>query len=164
MAKQTSDPLALQVSDIDGNTVNLEKYRNKVVLFVNLASECGYTRQYPDLEKLWQRYQGQGLVVLGFPSNDFGEQEPGSNAEVKRFATEKFGVTFPLFAKSPVKGAQANPVYQALSAQSEAPKWNFHKYLLRPNGTVSAFSSGVEPLSPELVAEIEAALEPEAKS
>jgi glutathione peroxidase len=150
--------LDLTVPTIDGAQQPLSTYRGKVLLIVNVASECGYTPQYTGLEKLWQEYQGRGLVVLGFPSNDFGEQEPGSEAEIKKFCSTKFHVSFPMFAKVKTKGDGQAPIYKLLSEKGE-PKWNFHKYLVGKDGKIlAAFPSKVAPESAELRQAIDAAL------
>jgi glutathione peroxidase len=148
------------VKNIDGQQVALGGYQGKVTLVVNLASRCGYTPQYKDLEALHRRFAGQPFEVLGFPSNDFGAQEPGTEADIKTFCSTKYDVTFPLFAKVQVKGEGKAPVYAALAEKAGEPKWNFHKYLVGKDGEViAAYKSGVEPLSDELVEAIEAALE-----
>lgn len=133
------------------------RYLGKVILVVNTASQCGYTPQYEGLEKLYRRYQASGLVVLGFPSNDFGGQEPGSAKEIARFCQVNYGVSFPMFAKSGVKAAGANPFFDKLAqASGSRPRWNFHKYLVDRQGkAVTAFDTRVEPFDPRLVAEIE---------
>jgi glutathione peroxidase len=147
------------VKDIDGKDASLSSYKGKVSLFVNVASKCGFTPQYKDLEALWQEYKGKGLEVLGFPSNDFGGQEPGTEAEIKQFCSLKYNVSFPMFAKVKVKGAEKAPLYAALSETGGEPKWNFHKYLVGKDGNVIAsYKSGVGPQSPELLKDIEAAL------
>jgi glutathione peroxidase len=139
---------------------NLCQYAGKVVLVVNTASYCGFTGQYEGLEALYTKYQARGLVVLGFPSNDFGKQEPGSAKEIADFCFNTYGVKFPMFSKTVVKGAQANPLYAALAkATGQSPQWNFHKYLIDRSGKVTgSFASKVEPDSPSLVAAIEKAL------
>jgi len=139
---------------------DLCQYAGKVVLVVNTASFCGYTTQYEGLEALHAKYASQGLVVLGFPSNDFGQQEPGSSKEIADLCYNTYGVKFPMFSKSVVKGAQANPLHAALAkATGQSPGWNFHKYLIDRNGkVVASFASKVEPDSPALVAAIEKAL------
>ncbi len=148
-----------EVKDIDGAPVALERYRGQVTLFVNVASRCGFTPQYTGLEALHRQFAGRPFAVLGFPSNDFGAQEPGSEAEIKQFCSLKYAVSFPLFAKVTVKGPQAAPLYAALGEAAGAPKWNFHKYLVGKDGEVlQAFGSKVEPLSTELVQAIEGAL------
>jgi len=139
---------------------NLCQYAGKVLLVVNTASYCGYTGQYEGLEALHAKYSPKGLVVLGFPSNDFGEQEPGTSKEIADFCFNTYGVRFPMFSKSVVKGAQANPLYAELArATGLAPGWNFHKYLIDRSGkVVASFASKVEPDSPALVSAIEKAL------
>ncbi|HEX5698005.1 MAG TPA: glutathione peroxidase [Rhodoferax sp.] len=144
----------------DETPQNLCQYAGKVVLVVNTASYCGFTGQYEGLETLHARYQARGLVVLGFPSNDFGQQEPGSSKEIADFCFNTYGVKFPMFSKSVVKGAQANPLYTALAkATGQSPQWNFHKYLIDRSGKVTgSFASKIEPDSPSLIAAIEKAL------
>jgi len=141
----------------DEQPVDLCRYAGRVLLVVNTASRCGYTPQYKGLQALHQRYAARGLVVLGFPSNDFGGQEPGDNRQIAAFCENQFDVGFPMFARSAVRGPAANPVHAALAAASgEGPAWNFHKYLVAPDGrTVSSFPSAVDPLDPRLVGEIE---------
>ena len=144
---------------IDGGELPLSAWRGKPVLVVNTASECGYTPQYADLEKLWQRYRDRGFVLLGVPSNDFGAQEPGSEAEIKSFCEKNFGVDFPLAAKEPVTGAKAHPFYQWVAKEAGAPKWNFHKYLFNKDGSIAGtFGSRTEPNAPDLNAAIDEAL------
>mgnify|MGYP006284132935 FL=1 len=147
---------------IDGTPVDLAEYRGKVVLVVNTASRCGYTSQYEGLEKVYRDYADQGLVVLGFPSNDF-QQELGSDAEVQTFCSTKFDVTFPLMSRSAVLGPDANPVFRALAAQPDGigapPQWNFTKYLLDRDGVpVARWKSSVEPQTPSVTNVIEALL------
>ncbi len=139
---------------------HLCQYAGKVLLIVNTASRCGYTGQYEGLEALHARLAPRGFAVLGFPSNDFGNQEPGSNKEIAEFCTNTFGVRFPMFARSAVTGPQANPVFAALStASGTAPGWNFHKYLVGRDGQVLAqFSSRTTPDDPALLRRIEQAL------
>jgi glutathione peroxidase len=139
---------------------NLCQYSGRVALVVNTASYCGYTYQYEGLEKLYARYRDRGLVVLGFPSNDF-EQEPGDSKQIADFCFNTYGVKFPMFAKSHVKGAEANPLYQALQRTSgTAPRWNFHKYLIGRDGRLLAnWPSKVKPEDSELNAAIEKALQ-----
>lgn len=150
----------------DEKPVNLCSYAGQVVVVVNTASYCGFTPQYKSLEALYDRYKSRGLVVLGFPSNDFGSQEPGSNAEVAAFCENTFGVKFPMFAKSTVKGsAGVNPLYQQLAqASGKTPGWNFHKYVIGRDGRF-AFSAGstTDPLGKGFVADVERLLaQPEA--
>ena len=149
-----------RTNTLGGEPSDLCQYQGKVVLVVNTASYCGYTSQYEGLEKLYQTHKDKGLVVLGFPSNDFGAQEPGSNEAVKDFCERTYKVRFPMVEKSIVKGPDANPVYRKLAeATGQAPQWNFHKYLISRDGkTVKAFPSKVTPDSPTLVKEVEALL------
>lgn len=147
----------------DEKPQDLCQYQGRVLLVVNTASRCGFTDQYGGLEALHDRYRARGLVVMGFPSNDFGGQEPGSNAQIADFCANQFGVQFPMFAKVHVKGPQAHPMYVGLAAASggKVPGWNFHKYLVGRDGqTVRAFGSRVSPDDPELVQAIEQALGP----
>jgi glutathione peroxidase len=139
---------------------DLCQYAGKVVLVVNTASYCGFTNQYDGLEKLYAKYSKQGLVVLGFPSNDFGKQEPGSSKEIADFCYNTYGVKFPMFSKSSVKGPEANPLHANLiKLTGKEPKWNFTKYLIDRNGKViEYFPSKVEPTDRALVSKIEAAL------
>jgi glutathione peroxidase len=149
----------ISTTTIDGGTQSLADYKGKVLLIVNTASECGFTPQYAGLEKLWREYKDRGLVVLGFPSNDFGAQEPGSEAQIKQFCDTHFKTTFPLFAKVKTMGEGQSPVYRFLTADYGEPKWNFHKYLVSKEGKVlKAFPSSVAPEDPKLRAAIDAAL------
>lgn len=139
---------------------DLCQYAGKVVLVVNTASYCGFTKQYEGLEKLYAKYGGRGLVILGFPSNDFGKQEPGNAKEIADLCFNTYGVKFPMFAKSAVTGPEANPLHASLTkATGQAPKWNFTKYLIGRDGKVlEYFPSKVTPEDPALVGKIEAAL------
>lgn len=145
------------LKDIDGEPRNLCDYQGKVILVVNTASQCGYTNQYEGLQALHQKYGGRGLVVLGFPANDFWNQEPGSNADIKAFCETNYSVSFPLFAKTSVKAGTANPFHEALAqATGVRPAWNFHKYLIDRTGTrVESFPSRVKPESRQMVTAIE---------
>src|SRR5436190_16947490 len=132
VAVSRAEPPKLQdipLKDIDGKDSSLQAHAGKVLLIVNVASECGYTPQYAGLEAIWRKYRERGLVVLGFPCNDFGEQEPGSNAEIKKFCTSRYEVSFPMFDKLHVKGAEQHPLYNALTGTSAAfpgdVRWNF---------------------------------------
>lgn len=140
-----------------GEARSLCDYRGKVLLVVNTASQCGYTPQYEGLEALYRRYQSRGLVVIGFPSNDFGGQEPGSNKEIAEFCRTVYGVQFPMFEKEADAKLAMNPLYRDLIARSgAAPKWNFHKYVVDRAGTrVVSFATAVKPESRELVGLIE---------
>ena len=142
---------------IDGKPQSLCQYRGKVLLIVNTASYCGFTSQYDGLEKLYARLKDQGLVVLGFPSNDFGEQEPGSNKEIADFCRLTYGVEFPMLGKTVVKGGEANPFYLKLAEiTGSKPKWNFHKYLISRDATqVVAFGSTTKPDDKDLLKQID---------
>jgi len=146
-----------QFASLQDQQVSLCQFRGKVLLIVNTASQCGYTPQYEGLEKLYRRYSDKGLVVLGFPANDFGGQEPGSNKQIAQFCEVNYGVSFPMFAKTSVVGPNANPLYRELAAQTgKAPHWNFHKYLIDRSGKpVAAFESTVEPADAKITAQIE---------
>ncbi len=137
--------------------VSLCQFSGKVLLIVNTASECGYTPQYEGLEKLYRRYRDKGFAILGFPANDFGAQEPGSNKEIAQFCQVNYDITFPMFTKTSVVGANANPLYRELAAKTgKPPHWNFHKYLIDKSGEpVAAFESAVEPEDARLTAQIE---------
>jgi len=144
----------------DDASQDLCQYAGKVLLVVNTASYCGYTHQYEGLEALHAKYQARGLVVLGFPSNDFGQQEPGDSKQIADFCFNTYGVKFPMFAKTEVVGEKTNPLYaQLFKATKDAPRWNFHKYLIGRDGKVIAsYPSRVEPADPALIAKLEAAL------
>lgn len=152
------------VETLEGTKQSLADYRGKAVLLVNVASECGYTPQYAQLQELYGRYKDRGLVVLGFPSNDFGGQEPGDAAQIKEFVTSKYAVDFPMMAKLHAKGPEIAPLYKTLSEETPdgikgEVKWNFTKFLVDPSGKVVArFESAVEPMGPELTAAVEKAL------
>jgi glutathione peroxidase len=146
-----------QFSNLRDEPVSLCEFRGKVLLIVNTASECGYTPQYEGLEKLYRRYRDQGFAVLGFPANDFGGQEPGPNKEIAEFCQVNYNITFPMFAKTSVVGANANPLFHELAAKTgQPPHWNFHKYLLdRAGQPIAVFESAVEPEDSRVTAEIE---------
>ena len=155
------------VETIDGIRTNLAPFQGQAVLVVNVASKCGFTKQYAGLQRLYETYRARGLVLLGFPSNDFMGQEPGSNSEIRQFCTLNFGVTFPLFAKIQVKGAGKHPLYAWLTDDTLHPglggevSWNFNKFLVGRDGRLLArFGSRTAPDAPELVAAIEQALKP----
>jgi len=153
----------LPLKDIDGNSTSLKPYQGKVLLIVNVASKCGFTPQYAALEALYQKYKGQGLVVLGFPCNQFAGQEPGTDLEIKQFCTSKYDVTFPMFDKLEVNGANRHPLYVRLAGKdSPFPGdigWNFTKFLIGRDGKIlNRFASPVKPNSAELTHAIEAAL------
>lgn len=147
---------------IGGAPLPLARFAGKAVLVVNTASECGFTPQYAGLEELWRRYCARGLVVLGVPSNDFGRQEPGTEEEIAAFCAARYGVDFPLTAKVRVIGGEAHPFYRWIAeefGEAATPKWNFHKYLVAPDGSLrEVWPSKVEPLSKALTDALEAAL------
>ena len=151
-----------EFTSIDGKPLKMSAFAGHPVLVVNTASQCGLTPQYKELEALWQKYRDQGLVVLGVPSNDFGRQEPGTEAEIKKFCATNYQVSFPMTSKNAVIGAQAHPLYKWVVAQAgeaAAPRWNFHKYLIGANGELAGtFGSKVTPQDSTLTAAVEAAL------
>lgn len=160
--KETAPVLNFTVKNIEDKDVNLADYQGKVILMVNVASKCGYTKQYKGLEELYKKYKDQDFVILGFPANNFGSQEPGSNEEIAEFCESKFGVTFPMFAKISVKGDDKAPLYQFLTEEKTNPehagevKWNFEKFLIGKDGkVVGHYASKVAPESEELVGAIE---------
>ena len=153
------------MKDIDGKELSLSTFRGKVLLVVNVASKCGFTKQYAGLEKLYQAYADKGLVVLGFPANNFMGQEPGTEAEIKSFCTRTYGVTFPMFAKISVKGKDIHPLYAYLTDKKLHPEsggavsWNFNKFLIGRSGAVLAhYGSRTTPEDEELIAAVEQAL------
>jgi glutathione peroxidase len=154
------------LNSIDGKPAPLADYKGKVVLVVNVASQCGYTPQYSALESIYEKYKDQGFVILGFPANNFGAQEPGTNEEIKTFCTRKYSVTFPIYAKISVKGSDQAPLYAYLTKDTDAAirgdiKWNFTKFLIDRNGNViQRFEPAVTPDSKEVVAAIEKQLKP----
>ena len=150
-----SDLLKHSYTSLQGKPVNLCDYENRPILVVNTASKCGYTPQFEKLEAMNKRYAPRGLVVLGFPSNDFN-QEPGTNKEIAEFCKLTYLVEFPMIEKGSVKGPGANPFYKQLAAAAgQAPQWNFHKYLIAPDGkTVYSFATGVEPDSREILSKL----------
>jgi len=151
-----------KVESVDGGKINFADYKGKKILIVNTASMCGNTPQYAELEKLYKKYDGK-LVIIGFPANNFGSQEPGSNKEIKEFCTKKYAVTFPMAAKISVKGSDIHPIYKWLLEESKAKHfepaevtWNFQKYLLDEKGNlVAVFSPKTQPSAPEVIAAIE---------
>ncbi len=146
---------------LDGEPMPLANFKGKVILVVNVASRCGFTPQYTGLEALYKKYKDQGFVILGFPANNFGGQEPGTNQEIKTFCSTKYSVTFPIYAKVSVKGADQTPLYQYLTKEADPThsgdiKWNFTKFLVDRNGNVvQRFESAVTPESPEVVSAVE---------
>ena len=165
-AKEFSTPMgagslyALKVATLDGKPADLAAYQGRVTLVVNVASQCGYTPQYAGLEKLYRELAPRGFAVLGFPSNDFGGQEPGTAEEIGQFCRKNYGVTFPMFAKVVTQaGPEQSPVYAFLGESGSLPQWNFSKYVVDKDGKVAAFfPSRVAPDAPELRAAIEKAL------
>ncbi|HEX8701531.1 MAG TPA: glutathione peroxidase [Myxococcaceae bacterium] len=149
----------LKTNRLNGKQESLSDYKGKVLLVVNTASECGYTPQYAGLEKLYQEYKDKGVVVLGFPSNDFGGQEPGTSTQIAQFCERKFKVTFPMFEKVKTTGEGRSPVYEFLGRKHGEPKWNFHKYVVGKDGQVkAAFPSSVTPESTEVKKALDSAL------
>ena len=153
----------IPLKDINGKETSLKNYDGKVLLVVNVASKCGYTPQYKSLEAIHQKYKDQGFSVLGFPCNDFGAQEPGTNEEIKEFCSSKYNVSFPLFDKIHVKGPEQHPLYKELSGKgSPFPgdvKWNFGKFIISRDGKIlKRFDSAAKPDSPQVTEAIEAAL------
>jgi glutathione peroxidase len=163
LAGEPSTPAVIDhtVTTLEGDPLELASFRGKPMLIVNTASKCGYTPQYAGLQRLHERYAGRGLVILGFPCNDFMGQEPGTEAEIGAFCRKNYGVSFPMMAKVHVKGKEKAPIYRTLTEQTSEDirgeiKWNFTKFLVDADGRVVArFGSSVEPESPELVAAIE---------
>jgi glutathione peroxidase len=162
MAAQTSMVYDFTLNDIDGKPVSLSQFRGKVLLLVNTASFCGNTPQYTDLEKMYEQYREKGFEILAFPANNFGQQEPGTNAEIKTFCYTKYSLSFPLFSKISVKGGDKHPLYRYLTEQSPFPgevEWNFQKYLVDREGNIAArYHHRTAPLSDEVVRGVEAAL------
>jgi glutathione peroxidase len=148
-----------EFTSIHGEKLPLEAWRGRPVLVVNTASFCGYTPQYSELETLWQRYRDRGLVVLGVPSNDFGQQEPGSEAEIKQFCETNYAVDFPLAQKCRVIGSEAHPFYRWIAdslGEAGTPRWNFHKYLIAPDGDLAGgWPSWVTPIDRRITGEID---------
>jgi glutathione peroxidase len=158
-------PLQFTVKDIDGKDVDLSQYKGKVVLIVNVASKCGNTPQYKQLEEAYKKYGDKGFTILGFPANEFRQQEPGTNEDIKKFCTSKYNVDFPMFSKIVVKGDGQAPLYQYLTSKETNPKfagditWNFEKFLIGKDGKVAArFAPKTKPDAPEVVHAIEAEL------
>jgi glutathione peroxidase len=154
--------LDFTMKSIDGDDVKLDTYSGKVLLLVNVASKCGYTKQYKGLESIYQKYKDQGLVVMGFPANNFFWQEPGTNEEIKTFCSTKYNVTFPMFAKISVKGGKIHPLYKFLTSKQTNPEfgggisWNFNKFLVDRTGKIAArFSSKEDPESQKVIQAIE---------
>ena len=144
---------------ITGETISLDKYEGKTVLLVNVASKCGFTKQYTDLQKLWEKYREKDLIVLGVPSNQFGNQEPGSNNEIKNFCETNFNINFPMTSKYNVKGENAHEIYKWAKdtfGKSAVPKWNFHKILIDKKGKIyDTYASFTNPMSIKIIKELE---------
>jgi glutathione peroxidase len=158
-----SSYLSIPFETITGDTLTLNDFKGHVLLLVNVASKCGFTHQYSGLEELYRKYKDQGLVVIGFPANNFGNQEPGTNQEILEFCTSKFDVTFPMMSKISVVGKDKHPLYVYLTEKSPLPgeiEWNFFKFLLDRDGKlVARFPSKTEPMSTELVSQVEKLLQ-----
>ena len=149
----------LSIKNINGEDIDFNQYKNKIILIVNVASNCGFTKQYADLQSLYEKFEKKGFVVLGIPSNQFGGQEPGTNEEIKKFCETNFNITFPITDKVDVKGKNAHPIYKWAKnnyGNSTIPKWNFHKILINKDGKVEdTFSSFTKPFSKKMVSKIE---------
>ncbi|HQQ98461.1 MAG TPA: glutathione peroxidase [Cyclobacteriaceae bacterium] len=152
-----ASPMSLyefKMAAIDGKSIDFSQYKGKTVLIVNVASKCGYTPQYADLQKLQDTF-GSKVVILGFPANNFGAQEPGTNAEISSFCQKNYGVTFQMFEKISVKGEDQHPLYAWLKEKTgQEPSWNFCKYLIKADGSVKFFKSSVNPMSNEITSEL----------
>jgi len=150
-------------NDLDGSPAHLLEYKNKVIVVVNVASQCGFTKQYEDMQKVWDLYQKKGLVMIGIPSNDFGNQEPGNSNEIKNFCEAKFGITFPVMEKVVVKGDNAHAFYMWAKnnyGKKAVPKWNFHKIIIGRDGKIyDTFASITNPSSKRFISAIEKALQ-----
>ena len=148
---------AFSFPGLAGGDIRLSEFAGRPILVVNTASLCGFTPQYGGLQELWTEFVDRGLMIVGVPSNDFGGQEPGSNKQIAEFCQVNYGVTFPMFAKTSVVGANANPLYRELAARTgKPPRWNFHKYLLdRAGQPVAVFESAVDPADPRVTSQIE---------
>jgi glutathione peroxidase len=148
-----------RINSINGNELNLSDFKGQTLLLVNVASNCGFTKQYDDLQKLYDNYRDKGFIVLGIPSNQFGSQEPGNNSEIKDFCETNFNITFPMTSKYEVKGVNAHPIYlwaKETFGNSTIPKWNFHKILINKNGKVEdTFASFTSPMSKKIIKKLE---------
>jgi len=149
-------------NDLNGSILNLSDYKGKVIVVINVASQCGFTKQYEDMQKVWENYKNKGIIILGIPSNDFGQQEPGNNQEIKTFCESKFGISFPMSEKISVKGSNAHPFYlwaKKNHGNSAVPKWNFHKIIIGKDGKIiDTFTSITNPSSRKFIKSIEDAL------
>ena len=148
-----------EIESITGEKIDFSKYKHKVILLVNVASQCGFTKQYTDLQKLWETYKDKGLIVVGLPSNQFGGQEPGTNIEIQKFCKVNFDINFPMTTKINVKGENIEPIYKWASenyGKKAIPKWNFYKILINKNGKIEqTYSSMTNPMSKKLTKDIE---------
>ena len=155
------EKLAYDVSfnDLDGSVIKLSEFKEKVIVIINVASQCGFTNQYEDMQQIWNKYQSSGLIIIGVPSNDFGNQEPGSSTDIKNFCEAKFGITFPMTEKVLVKGDNAHPFYlwaRKNYGKSAVPKWNFHKIIINKEGKVAdTFASITNPTSKKFIKVLE---------
>ncbi len=145
--------------DLDGSILSLSEYKGKIIVVVNVASQCGFTKQYEDMQNIGEKYQSKGIVMLGIPSNDFGNQEPGSSKEIKNFCEAKFGISFPMTEKVSVKGSDAHPFYiwaRENHGKSAIPKWNFHKIIVGKDGKIAeTFTSITNPSSKKFIKALE---------
>ena len=148
--------------NLDTTKLSLSDYKNKVIIIVNVASKCGFTNQYEDMQKMWKKYENRGVIILGVPSNDFGKQEPGNSKEIKKFCEAKFGITFPMTEKVVVKGEKAHPFYKWAEknyGKSAVPKWNFHKIIIGKHGKIfDTFASITNPSAKKFIKSVEKAL------
>ena len=158
-AKYETNFFNLNIKSLNGEIISLSQYKDKATLIVNVASNCGFTKQYADLQNLWDRYKDEGLIILGVPSNQFGKQEPGTNSEIKKFCEVNFNITFPMTDKVDVRGKNAHPIYlwaKESFGKSAVPKWNFHKILINKDGEIQdTFSSLTKPSSKKITKQIE---------
>ena len=152
----------LKINSINGDVINFSSMKGKTILLVNVASNCGFTKQYDELQNLYEKYQDKGLVIIGIPSNQFGGQEPGSETEIKDFCETNFNITFPMTSKYDVKGDKAHPIYiwaKDTYGKSTVPKWNFHKILINKEGIIEdTFASFTKPLSKKIINRLEQVL------
>ena len=159
MSNNTETFFDLSVNSINGDVLNLSKLKGKTILLVNVASNCGFTKQYEDLQNLYDNYKNKGLIIIGMPSNQFGGQEPGSETEIKKFCETNFNITFQMTSKHDVKGDNAHPIYiwaKETFGKSTVPKWNFHKILINKEGKVEdTFASFTNPMSKKIINKLE---------
>lgn len=151
-----------EINDLNGKKISLSQYKDKTILLVNVASKCGFTKQYAGLQSLYEKYKDKGFIIIGIPSNQFGGQEPGSNDEIKEFCEVNFNITFPLMNKVDVKGDKAHPIFLWAKnnyGNSAVPKWNFHKILINKDGKIqNTFNSFIDPMSKKIIKDIESIL------